>query len=240
MESENEPSTPDIDEDNVLSSDTLDDENSGGSLADQSARSSTDDELNFDELSSFSSTIPEVDDVVSNVDTNEEGIDEGETSADELGVDELMDHSVDEEEISEGFIAGDDLNTEHTGLDDDLFLPLYPGSTICGAILAIMSFKRECNLPFSTVSKLLLLLKLLCPTGSKLPSSVYMLRKFFRSHQCKKVKRVFCSTCNLECSHGSICSNTKCKTNKSENDVFIQIDMQEQLKNTLSRKLPLF
>uniref|UniRef100_A0A1X7TS34 Transposase domain-containing protein n=1 Tax=Amphimedon queenslandica TaxID=400682 RepID=A0A1X7TS34_AMPQE len=123
LESENEPSTPDIDEDNVLNTSTLDDENSGGSLAESETRSSTD-ELDFDEPSSFSSTIPEVDDVVSNVDKNEEGTDKGETSADELGVDELMDHSVNEEEISEGFIEGDDLNTEHTRLDDDLFLPL--------------------------------------------------------------------------------------------------------------------
>ena len=105
---------------------------------------------------------------------------EGDTDNEEFSDDELLDV----ETLNDG--------SSYVILDHELFSPLYPGSTItiCGAILAIMTLKKECRLPFSSISRLLILLKLLCPTGSKLPSSVHMLRKFFHAYQGKTVKNI--------------------------------------------------
>jgi hypothetical protein len=81
-----------------------------------------------------------------------------------------------------------------------LFEPLYDGAgiTICGAYCAIMEFKRECKLPFTTIRKLLELLKLLCPFGSSLPKSVDILKSFFQKHSTTPQTRRFCPDCSNE------------------------------------------
>lgn len=148
---------------------------------------------------------------------------EGDTDNEEFSDDE----SLDVETLNDG--------SSYAILDHELFAPLYPGSTItiCGAILAIMTLK-EFRLPFSTISRLLILLKLLCPTGSKLPSSVHMLRKFFHAYQGKTVKKYYCSACKMELTQQNrSCNNC---TSYSGNDTFIQLDMEKQFKTTLTRK----
>uniref|UniRef100_A0A1X7UUJ2 Transposase domain-containing protein n=1 Tax=Amphimedon queenslandica TaxID=400682 RepID=A0A1X7UUJ2_AMPQE len=147
---------------------------------------------------------------------------------------ELMEAAMAEDIDTESIVEDLDQSAYH--MDDDLLLPLYPDSqiSICGAILAIMSFKRECRLPFSTINRLLVLLKLLCPTDSKLPKSVYMLRKMFKSHHCTTVKKYFCSQCKKECNRSDSCSNDDCNS-CLENDTFIKLDLQKQFKAILSR-----
>lgn len=120
---------------------------------------------------------------------------------------------------------------------DELFLPLYPGAniSICGAYCAIMSLQSKCSLPFTTVSEILELLQLLCPANNKLPSSVYHLRKFFSRFQSLKEKTEYCPYCQ-EKYVGRSCSNVQCSYTVSEPDVFIQMDVEKQIRTIFNRK----
>ena len=126
-------------------------------------------------------------------------------------------------------VAADD----NIQLEDEYFQPLYEGATvsICAALVAIMHFKNTCKLPFTTIQKLLLLLRILCPNDSKLPSTVYKLRKFFQRFHQNKVKTLFCSGCQMEK------TSCTCLSSTSETETFIQLDLPMQFRNTLSRKL---
>ena len=87
-------------------------------------------------------------------------------------------------------------------IEENLFEPLYTGAkvTVCGAYCAIMHLKSTCRLPFSTVSQILELLLLLCPSDNKLPRSIYQLKKFFKRFGTEQVKTLYCSSCNVEIS----------------------------------------
>ena len=87
---------------------------------------------------------------------------------------------------------------ESMEVDCNLFEPLYDGAniTVCRAYCAIMEFKRACKLPFSAILMLLQLLQLLCPPGSKLPQSIYILKKFFQKRSSRHKRRLFCPDCH--------------------------------------------
>ena len=145
----------------------------------------------------------------------------------ELFDDENSNYDEDVDILSEHEVVNEDVEK----LEDELFCPLYDGATItiCGALIAILHFKTDCKLPYTTISKLLMLLKLLCPNDSRLPTSVYMLRKFFRRFQHGITKTEYCPSCRMQ-KISCTCSNT------SDSDTFIQMDLPMQFRSTLSRK----
>ena len=85
-------------------------------------------------------------------------------------------------------------------LPNDLSKPLYEGAniSICATYCAIMEFSSSARLPYSSTEKLLALLQLLCPPDSKLPSSIYKLKQFFRSFSTEYKKMEICSGCGQE------------------------------------------
>lgn len=179
-------------------------------------------------------------------DYNNEGISDriNDTSSSEC--DEEDEDDIDDNVTSDS--NGPDLNFEEyqstTGRGDseDIFSPLYPGAniSICGAYCAIMHLQSKLHLPFSTVREILHLLKLLCPSNSKLPSSVYILKKFFSKYQSHQIKTEYCSNCHDRLQPGKSCSNSHCACATHDPDVFIEMDMKIQLQTILSRKLSFF
>ena len=117
-------------------------------------------------------------------------------------------------------------------IDSGMFESLYPGA-ICGAYCAIMELKSSYNLPFSTIDGILKLLQLLCPSNNKLPTSVYLLRKFFLQFQSHKTKLLYCSNCHQEVEEK--CEKPECNES-TEADVLIHLDITKQLKTILYRK----
>ena len=121
---------------------------------------------------------------------------------------------------------------------EEIFQPLYPGAniTICGAYCAIMHLKSKCNLPFSTVFELLKLLQFICPQNNRLPTSVYLLRKFFCQWKSHKKKTVFCSNCHEQVISEKCCNSDCLKPGNSEPDILIEMDLKKQFKTILSSK----
>lgn len=142
---------------------------------------------------------------------------------------EDIDESVDNDEE----IADEQIEENN----EDMFVPLYPGAnvTVCGAYCAIMHLQSKCRLSFSTLGEVLMLLQLLCPQNSKLPRSVYILRKFFCKVKSQENRKTFCPNCHNEI-EGKTCSTPDCTVSTSEPDVFIQLDITAQLRTILSRK----
>lgn len=100
----------------------------------------------------------------------------------------------------------DERETSSTPTPPESFLPngfsepLYNGANIsvCATYCAIMEFSSSAHLPYSSTEKLLTLLQLLCPPDSKLPSSIYKLKQFFRSFSTEYQKTEICSGCGQE------------------------------------------
>ena len=90
-----------------------------------------------------------------------------------------------------------------------------------------MLFESSFKLPFTAVNCLLKLLRLLCPSDSKLPRSVYYLRKFFNTLGTKQVRTQYCSNCSKELDE-CLC------VSKDEPDCHIQMDIAPQFKTILS------
>lgn len=104
------------------------------------------------------------------------------------------------------WIDMDERKTSSTSNPPESFLlnsfsePLYSGAniSICATYCAIMEFSSSACLPYSSTEKLLTLLQLLCPPDSKLPSSMYKLKQFFRSFSTEYQKIEICSGCGQE------------------------------------------
>ncbi len=153
-----------------------------------------------------------------------------ESDDDEL---ESDDERHDDDEFNED--QYDEFEGEQYNLDR-MFEPLYDGAniTICGAYCAIMKFKALSRCSLTTITHLLQLLQLLCPTSNNLPKSVYTLRKFFVQFGAKKSYTRYCFNCQIELA-SSCCQNTKCP--KGDPDCFLKIDTSKQFRSILSRKL---
>ena len=139
---------------------------------------------------------------------------------------------------SESESDNSDLNADESmEVDDNMFEPLYDGAniTVCGAFCAIMEFKRVCRLPFSAILMLLKLLQLLCPSGNKLPQSVYILKKFFQKHSSQHKKRMFCPECNTELKGKQWkCTNAGCQG--KEPNYLITLKSDQAISNILRSK----
>ncbi len=155
-----------------------------------------------------------------------------ESDDDELESDDER-HDDDDDEFNED--QYDEFEGEQYNLDR-MFEPLYDGAniTICGAYCAIMKFKALSRCSLTTITHLLQLLQLLCPTSNNLPKSVYTLRKFFVQFGAKKSYTRYCFNCQIELA-SSCCQNTKCP--KGDPDCFLKIDTSKQFRSILSRKL---
>ena len=68
-------------------------------------------------------------------------------------------------------------------ISKDMFEPLYLGVaiTICAAYCAIMIYAINNKLSYTAIENLLKLLHLFCPALNHVPSSLYMLKKFFHN-----------------------------------------------------------
>lgn len=132
----------------------------------------------------------------------------------------------------------DPITTDDITINESLFEPLYEGAgiTICGAYCAIMEFKRECKLPFTTVGKLLELLQLLCPSGSFLPKSVYRLKSFFQKYSTgPKLTRRFCPDCSNELTASEeMCARSGCL--RRHPDCFYMLRPERRICNIVSSK----
>lgn len=97
-------------------------------------------------------------------------------------------------------ICNEDEGDEVPILNEELFEPLYNGAkvTICGAICAIMHFQSACRCSFSTIVHLLQLLHILLPGDSKLPHTLYTIRKFFKQFGSNQMRTQYCSNCHDE------------------------------------------
>ena len=136
-------------------------------------------------------------------------------------------------EDSDGDSESDFDADESMEVDFNLFEPLYDGAniTVCGAYCAIMEFKRACKLPFSAILMLLQLLQLLCPPGSKLPQSIYVLKKFFQKHSSWH-KRLFCPDCHT--GKQRKCTNAECQG--KEPNYLITLKPDRAISNILRSK----
>ena len=66
---------------------------------------------------------------------------------------------------------------------------------LCATYCAIMEFASTARLPYSSIEKLLQLLQLLCPPDSRLPTSMYRLKRFFQMFSPVYQETEFCSGC---------------------------------------------
>ena len=135
-------------------------------------------------------------------------------------------------------ISGEDSDEEDSEqIDPQMFTPIYDNASIsvCGAICAIMEFKRSCRLSFSCIAKLLQLLQLLCPASNCLPQSVYAIKKFFRKFSSPSTIRRFCSNCEEELSSVQPkCDKVLCK--KFEANSFISFSTINAIKRIMKSK----
>ena len=94
-------------------------------------------------------------------------------------------------------------------LDSTLFDSLYDGAhvSVCGAYCAIMEFASTFKLPYTTVDGLLKLLLFLCPKSSKLPTSTYMLHKFFKQFSSQPTKTRLCDNYHTSLGDRSTCDD---------------------------------
>ena len=125
--------------------------------------------------------------------------------------------------------------------DKELFEPLYDGAdiTICGAYCCIMQFASSNKLSYTAISELIKLLHILCPAHNKLPSSFYMLKKFFKQFNVAFEHQRICTTCSTPVETG----DSDCPT-CTENGVYnpeavgdlLHIPIQKALKTVISSK----
>ncbi len=156
------------------------------------------------------------------------------------GDDEFEDaESDDREEMDDSESDNDEWDSAESSEDDvynleGMFEPIYESAkvTVCGAYCAIMKFKALSGCSFTTLGYLLQLLQLLCPSGNRLPKSVYMLRKFFKQFSASQSRQQYCSYCGAKVI--GRCPNSDCP--KGDPDCFISIDTAKQFQCILSRK----
>ncbi len=179
---------------------------------------------------------------------DDEFVDANESESDDRDSEvEDDDEFVDAESEREGMESdNDEWDSESQHFDEDdleaadvynlegMFQPIYENAkvTVCGAYCAIMKFKALSGCSFTTLGYLLQLLQLFCPSGNRLPKSVYMLRKFFKQFSASKSRQQYCSYCGTKVV--GCCHNSKCP--KGDPDCFISIDTAKQFQSILSRK----
>lgn len=119
---------------------------------------------------------------------------------------------------------------------------LYEGSSLTVAVSSIMAMnlKMKHNLTDTCMEDILRLIKFHCPTPNNCIRSVYLLKKFFQESKYPVIYHYYCDKCYTEVdSTDSVCPNMCCKQLMTSNEgksSFIEVPVEEQLKNLLGRK----
>ena len=84
------------------------------------------------------------------------------------------------------------------------FQSLYEGATVtvCGAYCSIMQYAIRAKLSYKAIQELLVLLHIICPQSSKLPKTLFMLKKFFKAYSVPYTSSKVFSQCSTPC-HGT-------------------------------------
>ena len=127
----------------------------------------------------------------------DDGNDDGDRFSDEFG----------DCSHGDGFDQVESLLLDENPISDDMFVPLYPGTsiTVCAAYCAIMTYATANKLSYSAIENLLKLLHLLCPFSHQIPSSLYMLKKFFQHYTSSYEKKRVCLSCHCVLKKGETC-----------------------------------
>ena len=96
--------------------------------------------------------------------------------------------------------------------------PLYVESLVskCEGWNLIMSFAIDNKLSYNAITNLLDLLYRLLPSPNKLPSSTYMLKKYYQEKKESFFKKLYCSECSEELTTEKFCSNHRCRQKRAE------------------------
>lgn len=123
----------------------------------------------------------------------------------------------------------DDVSEPVTKIPDEFQKPLYERATIsvCATYCAIMEFASSARLPYSTIEKLLQLLRLPCPPDSRLPTSMYKLKCFFRMFNSVYQKDEFCSGCGQK-----LPANHSCPLGQKTN-VIVSLPLQKSIQSLI-------
>ena len=121
--------------------------------------------------------------------------------------------------------TNEDTSEEHT--DDE---PLYPGAevTIIHANLMLMQYALKRSLTKAALTNLLDLVRVLLPKANKLPTSLYVLKKYFEK-KCPEVTEMRCESFCTMCH--SLVVDGECPSKCGERiDDFLHIPVAPQLK----------
>ena len=134
----------------------------------------------------------------------------------------------------DGFDWVESLLLDENPISDDMFAPLYPGAsiTICAAYCAIMTYAIANKLSYSAIENLLKLLHLLCPSSHQIPSSLYMLKKFFQQYTSSYEKKRVCPSCHCVLKKGETCPRSH-----GQNGHMIHVPIEKALKSVVLSKL---
>ena len=120
-----------------------------------------------------------------------------------------------------------------SSFESQIFEPVYPGAaiTVCGAFCAIMQFCTANKLSYAAITDLLKLLALLCPAPNMLPTSLYMLKKFFNQFRPHHHYKKICLKCQ-----SSECSNSDHLSDSNNTADVVHLDIQKALQKVISGK----
>lgn len=130
------------------------------------------------------------------------------------------------------FDGVESLLLDENPISDNMFPPLYPGAsvTICAAYCAIMTYAIANKLSYSAIENLLKLLHLLCPSSHQIPSSLYMLKKFFWQYTSSYEKKRVCPSC-----HCVLMKEETCPTSHGQNGHMVRVPIEKMLRSVLSK-----
>lgn len=123
--------------------------------------------------------------------------------------------------------------------DDQLF----PNSQLSlkESVILLLGIVTRHQLTGVALEDILSFLRLVCPKENKVPKDAREVFSFFQNHSQKIVKHFYCPNkkCQTYVSHTTLHGQESCgfcKGNLSEDAIFLEIPIQEQLKTILSSK----
>ena len=134
------------------------------------------------------------------------------------------------------------LSENHECISGHAASVLYGGSslTVPASSIMMMNLKIKHNLTDTCMEDVLKLIKFHCPTPNNCIRSVYLLKKNFQESKYPVIYHYYCDKCYMEvCSTDSECPNACCQQSMTPSEgrsSFIQLPVENQLKNLLGRK----
>ena len=122
-------------------------------------------------------------------------------------------------------------------------LKLFPNSQLSlkESVILLLGIVTRHQLTGVALEDILSFLRLVCPKENKVPKDAKEVFSFFQNHSQKIVKHFYCPNkkCQTYVSHTTLHGQESCgfcKGNLSEEAIFLEIPIQEQLKTILSSK----